>query len=200
MIADEQRASYPVLTQVGLPDVRRERFRRARRAPGDLPPSRPGAIYVFKTGGTFVAYGERHVDFADPVVVDATEVSLVQVRPRQVSVGVTIASTEPTVDFTVLATFRCRVVSPAAVAEAGLTDLDSIIVAHLAGDSMLASLGEFFDPDSVQAVRRRADAQVRAYWEVARPDVDGVEMRLLTVQVRTAVADLNDDLPNGRWL
>jgi hypothetical protein len=176
--------AYPVLTEVSLQPVQRDGLRRRRREPAELPPTRLGAIYVFNTNGAFIPYGERHVKLTDRVVVDAIQVSLVQLRPQNVRVDI------PAGDLTVRATFRCRVHDPAAAARASLTDIDVLLESYL-GEAVEA-----------QSERRELEAHVRAYCVVAPPDVPGVEAVLATVRV-LAPADLmteqlyEDFAPNG---
>jgi hypothetical protein len=174
---------YPVVAEVLLPAVERTWYRRRRREPTEIPLPRPGSVYVFRGNGTYAVWDGQHIDYADEVVVTASTVSLVDVRPRQLPVDIVIPSALPNDDFTVRSTFRCRVSSPAAVAEFGLTDLDVVLASHLASDDELGSVGRSYDVSRAHRVRQLADVRVRALCAVAPPDVPGMDLTLVQVEV-----------------
>jgi hypothetical protein len=176
--------AYPVVMEVSLDPVEREGLKRRRRVLAELPPVRLGEVYVFKTDGQFVSYGERHVRFTDRLVVDAIQVSLVQTRPQNVRVEALAG------EYTVLATFRCRVQDPAAVAQASLTDVEALLASYL---------HEAIEPHTD---RREVEAHVRAFCVVAPPEVPGVDVVLATVRVLAPSELLAEQLyedfaPNG---
>jgi hypothetical protein len=178
--------AYPVVVEVLLPAVERVWYRRCRRDPADVPLARPGCAYVFKVNGEHVCYDTQHLDFADQAVVKATSVCLVDTRPRRLAVDITIPSALPDEDFTVRSTFRCRVVDAAAVADAGLTDLDVVLASYLASDDALGSVGRQMDVGRAHGVRRLADVRVRALCAVAPPAVSGVDVTLVHVELFSA--------------
>ena len=135
---------YPVVAEALLPVVEGVWYRRRRREPTEIPLARPGSVYVFRANGAFAIWDGQHVDYSDEVVVNARTVSMVDVRPRQLPIDIVIPSALPEEDFTVRSTFRCRVTEPAAVAEAGLTDLDVVLASHLASDDELGSVGRSY--------------------------------------------------------
>jgi hypothetical protein len=176
--------AYPVVMEVSLEPVQREGLKRRRRVIAELPPARLGEVYVFKTNGIFIPYGERHVRYTDRVVVDAIQVSLVQMRPQNVRVEALAG------EYTVLATFRCRVDDPAVAARESLTDMDVLLAGYL---------HEAVEP---HPDRREVDAHVRAYCVVAPPEVPGVDVVLATVRVLAPSELLAEQLyedfaPNG---
>jgi hypothetical protein len=140
-------------------------------------------VYVFKAHGGYVAYHDRHVDLADPVVLHATEVAVVQLRPWQLAVDLAIPSLNVRDTFTVRTSFRCRVVDAAEVARAGLVDLDVLLRSHLWEHDGLGTLGQPYSTAAVHEVRRLADAEIKAYWMVAPLDVAGMEIGLSQVDV-----------------
>lgn len=173
---------YPVLAEAVLPSVRREGWRRPRRDRFDLPEPKVGAVYVFRTEAGYELYAQRHVRPHDPVVVAATEVYLVQMRPQQVAAdldprprrrGAVVAE----------AVFRCRVVDPLAVVAAGLSDLVPALEEHLALDPDIATMIGSMRLDDVVELRRRVEARVRAYCAVAPPEFPGIEAALSGVHV-----------------
>jgi hypothetical protein len=194
---------YPVVAEALLPVVERVWYRRRRREPTDVPLARPGSVYVFRGAGAYGVWDGQHVDLADELVVNASMVSLVDVRPRQVPVDIMIPSMLPDEEFTVRTTFRCRVSGPAAVAEAGLTDLDVLLASHLASDDELGSIGRTYDATKAHRVRQLADARVRAFWSVAPAEVPGMDVTLVQVHVLVKLADEPTTgeapyLPSGR--
>jgi hypothetical protein len=184
---------YPVVAEVLLPAVERAWYRRRRREPTDIPLPRPGSVYVFRGYGAYAIWDGQHIDYTDEVVVNASSVSLVDVRPRQLPIDIVIPSALPNEDFTVRSTFRCRVASPAAVAEAGLTDLDVVLASHLASDDELGSVGRAHDVSRAHRVRQLADVRIRALCAVAPPDVPGMDLTLVQVEVLVAAADRRAD-------
>ncbi len=174
---------YPMVAEASLAPVQRRPFRVSRRHPGELPARPPGAVYVFTVGGRVVPYGRTHLNTADTVVVDATEVYVVDMWPRLVAVDIVLASSVPANDHTVRITFRCQVTDPAEVATAGLSDLPTVLAGHLGEDNAFA---RGLDRTDVHTLRRTADAHVRAYCMVAPPAIGGMEITLVNVEVLTA--------------
>ncbi len=156
----------------------------------DLPPLRPGAVYVFKTMGRYVEYADRHVGLSDSAVVEATEVSLVQLRPQLLIVDLDVPSLNVRDDFTIRTTFRAKVVSAAAVAAEGLTDLDVLLGSHLREHDTLGSLGHSFSTAALHELRRLADVEIKAYWMVAPREIAGMEIALIGVEVLAALPEL----------
>lgn len=188
---------YPVIAEVLLPRVERIWYRRRRREPADVPLARPGCGYVFKARGEYVAYDDRHLNFADEIVVAATSVSFVDVRARQLPVDIRIPSAVPDEEFLVRSIFRCRVTDPAAVARHRLTDLDVVLASHLASDDQLGSVGRQLGIGRAHEARRLADIRIRALCLVAPPDVPGVDVALVQVDVLIP-ADVDPSAALGR--
>jgi hypothetical protein len=174
---------YPVLSEKTLPPVPRRLFLPARRSAADLPPVPPGGVYVFKVGGRQQLYGDRHIDLTDDLVVDAVAVSVVQQRASMVTCSFLIPSISAADDFTISATFRCRVLAPEIVAESGLMDLSAVLYNHLAQDRDLKGLGLNHQIDDINEVRRLVDAQITAYCTLVPPAVRGMSIELSSVLV-----------------
>ena len=151
--------------------------------------ARPGSVYVFRANGEYALFDGQHIDLTDWVVIRASTVSLVDIRPKQLPIDIVIPSALPNEDFTVRSWFRCRVSAPAAVAEAGLTDLDVVLASHLASDDELGSVGRSYDQSRAHRVRQLADVRVRAFCAVAPPDVPGMDLTLVQVEVLVASED-----------
>ncbi|HEY2791619.1 MAG TPA: hypothetical protein VGJ28_04650, partial [Micromonosporaceae bacterium] len=125
--------SYPMLEERALPPVeRRGLWRPLWRDPAGLPPLPAGAVYVFEYDGRYRDPYARRVNGSEPHVIDATAVCLVEIRDRRISVHRAMASARPGIDLLLSVTFRCSVTNPAAVAQAGISDLETMLAAHVA--------------------------------------------------------------------
>jgi hypothetical protein len=176
--------TYPVRGEQPLPPViRRRLFRQPWRDPADLPPLAAGAVYIFEYDGRYRDPYARRVNGRELHVIDATAVALVDIRDRLITVHRAMTSARSDIDLLLTVTFRCSVTNPAAVAQAGLTDLETMLAAHVAADRELATLGRFVWPERVGDARLRVEAQLRAHCTVNPPDVLGVECTLAAVDI-----------------
>ncbi|WDZ86007.1 hypothetical protein [Micromonospora cathayae] len=180
---------YPVLTEKNLPPVLRRLIGTRRRLVTDLPSLPPGAVYVFKVNGQHRLYGDRHVDHSDETVVDAVAVSVVQRRAANLQCVLAIPSASAADEFTVVVNFRCQVLTPEAVAEAGLNDLVTLLTTYLWQDRELKNLGLQFRIEDINDVRRQVDARITAYCHLVPPVVPGMDVALSSVVVHPS-ADL----------
>ena len=176
--------NYPVIEERALPHIERRRaFRAPRRDPADLPPQAPGTVYVFEYDGCYQDPYSRRVTGTEPHVVDATAVSLVQLRDRLVTVRRSMPSARVGVNLVVAVTFRCVVTDPVAVASGGLTDLNSVLATHVATDRELATLGRIVRPERAADAVLRLEAQLRAHCTVNPADIRGVECVVAAIEV-----------------
>lgn len=192
---------YPVIEERSLDAVPRKFFRNARRDLTDLPEARPGAVLVFDLNGQYEMLDQRHLTGTEPPVLEAVAVSLVDIRPRRVSVDISIPSASPADDFLIRVGFHCKVTSPPKVAAVGLTDISMLLRNHLIKDRKLLVLGANFSVDDIAVLREEATARVLAYCEVHPPRIDGMNVALDTVAVFTP-ADLRTQetkMRNERW-
>jgi hypothetical protein len=176
--------NYPVIEERALPPVERPRaFRAPRRDPAGLPAQAPGTVYVFEYDGRYQDPYSRRVNGNEPHVIDATAVSLVQLRDRLVTVRRSMPSARGGINLVVSVTFRCVVTDPVAVASGGLTDLDSVLATHVAADRELATLGRIVRPERAADAVLRLEAQLRAHCTVNPADIKGVECVVAAVEV-----------------
>nr|MDT0659949.1 hypothetical protein [Micromonospora sp. DSM 115978] len=120
----------------------------------------------------------------DDSVVRADCVSLVNVsRGMPVTVEMTIPSAEAS-DFTMRITFACTVTDPAVVVRENVQAAETIL-AYLQRDSKLGHLALNLRMGDLNRVRREATGRIRAYTEVKPPDVHGLDLRFLGVEVLT---------------
>lgn len=179
------KTSYPVLLEQALPPPQR-RVLGARRDPAELPTPDPGTVLVFRVGGQYEeARADGHLRGTEPNVVNATAVSVVDVRERLLPVELTLHSARPADDFVVRLHFRCRVTRASSVAQAALTDLAMLLASHIQEDDKLRTLTTDFTVEEINAVRRQVDARIRAYWMLAPPQHPGIEIGLVSVEVLT---------------
>lgn len=192
---------YPVIEERPLAAVARRFFRTTRRDLADLPEARPGTLWVFDVGGHYEALDRRRLSGTEPVVLDAVAVSLVDIRPRRVPVELSIPSSSPADDFVFRADFRCRVTNPSMVVAAGLTDVTVPLHSYLKKDQILPVLGTGFTVDDITTFREEITARVFSYCEGDPPRIEGMEVALDAIAVRTP-ADLRTQetkMRDERW-
>lgn len=170
--------SYPVVRsefldtpRAGIPG-----WGRRQRSPDELPQRAAHHAVVYRVDGRYV------LGSGDADVVGADRVSLVDVRRE---VPVTVEMSIPSADageFHLRVTFACTVTDPVAVVRENVQAAQSILD-YLQRDSRLGRLGLDLRMEEVNRLRRDVSARVRAYTEVIPPDVRGLDVRLLAVEV-----------------
>lgn len=179
-------SGYPVVRTEFLQDASSRGFLglgRRRRDADELPQAGAHELWVYRVDGRYViSRGELARD--DDNVVRADCVSLVDVsRGVPVTVEMTIPSAEAS-DFTMRITFACTVTDPAAVVRENV-QASEVILAYLQRDSRLGHLALNLRMIDLNRLRREATGRIRAYTEVKPPDVHGMELRFLGVEVLT---------------
>lgn len=177
---------YPVVRTEFLPDAASRGLfglGKKRRDAAELPKAGAHEVWVYRVEGRYVVNrGELARD--DDDVVRADCVSLVNVsRGVPVTVEMTIPSAEAS-DFTVRITFACTVTDPALVVRENV-QASEVILAYLQRDSKLAHLALDLRMGDLNRLRRETTARIRAYTEVKPPDVHGLDLRFLGVEVLT---------------
>ncbi|WFE39357.1 hypothetical protein [Micromonospora sp. WMMD998] len=178
--------AYPIVRSEHLdPPASRGMFGlgRKRREAGDLPRAGAHEVWVYRVDGQYVVdRGELSPEHDQ--VVRADHVSLVNVAE---GVPVTADLTLPSAaafDFTVRVTFACTVTDPARAVREDM-NAGAAILAYLRRDSKLGHLALTYHMDDLNALRRDATARIRAYTEVKPPDVRGMRMSFVGVEVLT---------------
>ncbi|GAA3431513.1 hypothetical protein [Kutzneria kofuensis] len=176
---------YPVIQEQRLDRAQRRLLGR-QRTETELPRAEPGTVLVFEVESGYVAFTERrHLTGREDLVVNAVSVSVVDVRPRSVSVRLTIPSRSAADEFTVVVDFNCCVEDPQAVAAAGWTDLAEPLHTYLSQDAALRQLGAGHRVEEINEVREDVDARVRAYCTLRAPRLSGMSVKLAGVDVLT---------------
>ncbi|HLL67534.1 MAG TPA: hypothetical protein VK453_17750 [Micromonosporaceae bacterium] len=156
---------------------------RKRRHPDELPRAGAHEVWVYRVDGRYIV-DRGELQREDDQVLRADLVSLVNMGDGvPISVDLSIPSAEAS-DFTVRVTFACTVTDPGRVVRENL-NAHSTILAYLRRDSKLSHLALEYRMADVNRLRRDAAARVRAYEEVRPPDVSGMQMRLVGVEVLT---------------
>ncbi|MEU4691889.1 hypothetical protein [Actinoplanes sp. NPDC023714] len=179
-------SAYPLVRSVALDDAQKGGLfglGRKRRAAADLPKADPHEVWVYRVEGRHVVNrGELGLD--DDAVVRADSVSLVNVgRDVPVTVELQIPSAEAS-DFTVRVTFACTVTDAARVVREDIK-ASSAVLAYLRRDSKLGHLALNYRMSDLNALRRDATARIRAYTEVKAPEINGMDVRFVGVEVLT---------------
>jgi hypothetical protein len=176
---------YPVIQEQRLERAQRRLLGR-QRPDAELPRAEPGTVLVFENESGYVAYTERrHLTGREDLVVNAVSVSVVDVRPRAVSVRLAIPSRSAADEFTVQVDFSCCVEDPEAVVAAGWTDLAAPLHTYLSQDTALRQLGAGRRIEEINDVREDVDARVHAYCTLRAPRLQGMSIRLAGVTVLT---------------
>lgn len=180
------RERYPVVEERPLGRPERRWFRGDRRELGQLPELRPGCVYVFGINGSYEqSSATTHLRGTEQELVDATSVSVVDVRPRQVTTHVTVPSASAATDFIVRVNFGCEVETATEIARQNLTDLRSELQAHLKQDPNILEFQHRFYPDEIEEVRRQILAYMLAAYRQRPPRIVGMRIWLQDVDVQT---------------
>ncbi|SEK68993.1 hypothetical protein [Streptacidiphilus jiangxiensis] len=176
--------NYPILLEKTLARPESRWPRRTRRE--DTPALPPGAVFVFRVGGDYREYPRDLVfDPTHPDVLDASSVSLVDTRWRMVTVDRVVPSISEGASFTLRASFRCQVSNAVTVAREGINDVSALLSAYLGQDYKLISIAAAHAMTDVNAVRAEVKARLDASMAVAPPDIDGLSIEFMTIEVLT---------------
>lgn len=174
---------FPVTDERPLTPAVRSWLGRSRDL-SDLPQHQPGTIPVFEVRDGHVAFSERrHLGKREDLVVNAISVSLVDMRPRTITVHVAVPSRSAADEFTLLVDFRCQVREPEVVAAAGLCDLGEPLRQYLRRDVGLTQLGVKYTVADINIVRDELSRRVDAYYRLRAPHIEGMVIGLAGVRV-----------------
>lgn len=179
--------NYPIISQRSLSKASRRGpmgLVSPRRDASELPLPNPHEAVVYKTAGSYVVDDGRSRT-TDDHVVNATNISVVDMRP---DAPVTVTATIPSAgaaEFVVRVTFLCTVKKPEEVVEAGLADIGTALTNYLIQYQQLFRLGEDYQLDQIAAVRHNVASEVKAYVNVRQARFRGLEVKLGSVQVMT---------------
>jgi hypothetical protein len=141
-------------------------------------------VLVYRVGGHFII-DDGHRSLDDSGVVNATSVSVVNMRKgADVAVAFEIISQDEA-KFAVQVNFVCSVIDPVTVVRDGQTNASDALLAYLKGYQPLFDLGLKHPLTEINAVRREAGLHVKAYMTINPPQIPGMSIALANVQVMT---------------
>ncbi|KOX32546.1 hypothetical protein ADK67_07725 [Saccharothrix sp. NRRL B-16348] len=192
-----EKKSYPVITERVLEPLPPKRlFSRSRgRLRAEVPLVLAGQQLVYRTRNQLVL-DTNDLPLDSPTVVDASHVSVVDVTADIEVVAELVIPSRDAANFTLRVAFLCTAVDPVAVVGAGGSDAASLLTGYLKGHQRIFQLGLDYDLADINDVRRKLDAQVRAYHTIEPPEFAGLAVTLASVEVMTPeqVAELKTRL------
>ena len=158
-----------------------------RRQLEDIPKTKPHEVLVWRVGNRYVVdRQERRAH--DDILVRASSVSVVSVRPgTEVQVEFRI-DTQDAAEFVVRVTFSCSVVDPVTVVRNGQVNVADALLEYLHAYPDLSQLGLKYSVADVNKIRTAMAAHIRAYMAHYPPRIPGIEIGTATVHVETPVA------------
>jgi hypothetical protein len=177
---------YPVIEQRALDPVPGRRLfgRRPRRAVTEIPQGHANHRLVYSIEGAYVL-DDSTMRPDSPEVLAASHVSVVDVSPgAEVVVQLDIPSKDADV-FTLRATFVCGVMDPITLVREGPHDMESALRGYLKSHHRIFELGLDYRLTEINDVRRKLNAQVRAYTTIQPPAFLGLTAQLASVEVLT---------------
>jgi hypothetical protein len=177
-------SSYPIVSQIELNDPAR-RWLGKRREAYEIPKIKAHEVLVWRVGDRYIR-DARQLRRSDDIVVDASSVSVVNVRPgTEVEVSFEIDSQDAS-EFTIKVTFVCSVRQPEVVVEDGQVTAADTLLAYLRGYQELFNVGLKYPTTAINDVRTEMAVQVKAYMALHPPIIPGIEIApSATVQVQT---------------
>jgi hypothetical protein len=179
--------SYPIVAQYELEEPVRQGPLKVikRRDKSEIPKIKPHEVLIWRVGDRYVK-DQRQLRGFDDIVVRASSVSVVSVRPgTEVEVSFRIDSRDAS-EFTVKATFVCSVQAPEVVVQNGQANVADALMAHLRAYPDIFEIGLKYPITEINAVRAELAANVRAYMARRPPKIPGMEIESrVTVQVET---------------
>lgn len=156
---------------------------RRYRDGGEVPKADAHQVLVYRVDGDYLVDRGR-LGPSDEQVVNATHVSVVDMRrSAQVVVELPIPSRDASV-FTMRVTFACTVTDPLVVVREGI-NAASVLAAYLKSHRRIFELGLDYAVGDINDVRRDVNAQVMAYVTVKPPAIPGLGVLMASVEVLT---------------
>jgi hypothetical protein len=157
---------------------------RPTRTSAEIPQGRANHRLVYRIIGDYVLDNSA-MRLDSPEVLAATHVSLVDVsQGREVMVQLDIPSRDAD-SFTLQATFMCAVTDPVLLVREGPHDMELALRGYLKGHHRIFELGLDYRLTEINDVRRKLNAQVKAYTTVHPAVFLGLAAYLASVEVLT---------------
>jgi hypothetical protein len=177
---------YPIVAQheLGDPERRGPLGLVKRRQLEDIPKIKPHEVLVWRVGSRYVV-DRRELRAHDDILVRASSVSVVSVRPdTEVGVSFRIDS-QDAAEFVVKVTFICSVLDPVVVVRDGQVNAADALIAYLRGYQDLFNLGLMYPIKEINKVRTEMAVQVKSYMTLRPPKIPGIDVTSATVQIET---------------
>jgi hypothetical protein len=177
---------YPIIDQYELDDPERRGPLGLvkRRKAADIPKIKPHEVLVWRVGSRYVV-DRRELRAHDDVLVRASSVSVVSIRPEtEVEVSFAVDS-QDAAKFAVTVTFICSVLDPVVVVRDGQVDAADALIAYLRGYQDLFNLGLKYPLKQVNQARTEMAVQVKSYMTLRPPVIPGMAISSATVQIET---------------
>ncbi|WP_033436140.1 hypothetical protein [Saccharothrix sp. NRRL B-16314] len=181
-----EKQPYPVITERVLEPLPPKRvFSRSRgRLREEVPLVLAGHQRVYRTRNQYVL-DTTDLPLDSPTVADASHVSVVDVTADTEVVAELVIPSRDAANFTLRVAFLCTVVDPVAVVHTGGSDAAAMLSSYLKGHQRIFQLGLDYDLKDINDLRRKLDAQIRAYNTIEPPDFAGLTVTLASVEVMT---------------
>ena len=175
-------ATYPITARRKLEPAERVGWlRKQTRKDDDLLKPDAHHVLVYRVDGQYIVDSDR-MGASDERVINATHVSMVDVRRNTpVEAVLTIPSADAST-FEVVVTFTCTVIDPVAVVRGGI-DAREALWSYLKTHHRIFELGLDYPLSEVNEVRRAVSAQVTAYATIKPPVVPGMSVSIASVEV-----------------
>jgi hypothetical protein len=177
---------YPIVAQHELDDPERRGPLGVvkRRNPGDIPKIKPHEVLVWRVGSRYVV-DRRELRAHDDILVRASSVSVVSVRPdTEVEVSFEIDS-QDAAKFAVKVTFICSVLDAVVVVRDGQVNAADALIAYLRGYQDLFDLGLEHQVKEINKIRTKMAVQVKSFMTLRPPKIPGMVITSATVQIET---------------
>ncbi|MFD1149841.1 hypothetical protein [Saccharothrix hoggarensis] len=181
-----EKQPYPVIDERVLEPLPPKRlFSRNRgRTRAEVPFVPAGHQLVYRTRNLYVL-DTTDLPLDSPTVVEASHVSLVDVTADTEVVAEIVIPSRDAANFTLRVAFLCTVTDPVAVVRTGGSDAAAMLAGYLKGHQRIFQLGLDYDLKDINDLRRKLDAQIRAYHTIEPPDFSGLAVTLASVEVMT---------------
>jgi hypothetical protein len=174
--------TYPITARRRLEKAEKARwYRRPERTGTDLLKPDAHHVLVYRINGDYVLDSDR-MGGADERVVQATHVSLVDMRRNAPVVVRLEIPSKDAASFEVQVTFTCTVTDAIAVVRGGV-DAGQALWSHLKAHNRIFELGLDFPLSEINEVRRVVSAQVKAYLTIRPPTVPGMTVSIASVEM-----------------
>ncbi|BCY05868.1 hypothetical protein [Actinoplanes sp. L3-i22] len=174
--------TYPITVRRRLEKAEKRRwFSKAERGGADMLKPDAHHVLIYRVNGNYIQDSDRFGG-SDERVVQATHVSMVDMRRNAPVVVRLEIPSQDAAAFEVFVTFTCTVTDAIAVVRDGV-EAQQALWSHLKAHNRIFELGLGFPLSEVNQVRPIVSAQVKAYLTIRPPIVSGMEVTIASVEM-----------------